>query len=144
MKTRLPKFMVPLLMALSIFTMASFLEEPWNTILFVIAIPLLQQGFKLYKDKTGATLGKLANQGISLALAIIFTVLNGGFAGLGFPALPVWANDLILFISDILKFAGALLALIAASWGSLTALYEGIWDKLFVATSLATADKLEG
>jgi hypothetical protein len=115
--------------------------EPWDTVLFLLVIPLLHQGFKLYKDKTGNTLSKEANQLISLGLAAIFGVLSGGFAGFGFPALPVWGGDIVEFIGNVVSFAGDLVVVIGLAWGSLVAWYEGVADKVFVKFNLATADK---
>lgn len=125
----------------AIFTIAAVLAEPWNTLLFLLVIPLAVQLVKLYKDKTGNTLGKPWNQLISLVLTMIFTFIAGGFAGIGIPDLPVWGGDAILFISDLFTFIGELSVLIGAAWGSMMVLYEVIWDKLFVAMNLGTEDK---
>ncbi|KKM64581.1 hypothetical protein LCGC14_1499960 [marine sediment metagenome] len=138
----LPNYVFLLLIVAAIFTIAAMLIEPWNTILFLVAIPLIQQAYKLYKDRTGRTLSKVANQTISFALALIFVIISGGFAGIIFPALPNWNNDLILFLGDALVFARAFVVLMTVAWGSLMALYEGIWDKLFVlSNTFATVDK---
>lgn len=130
------------MLGISPLIMAAFLEEPWNTLLFLVAIPLIQQGIKLFMDKSGKTIGKLGNQIISLAMTLLFTALNGEFAGITWPALPVFGDDLILFITDALEFVGLLAVLIGASWGSMMVLYEAIWDRLFVARGYATEDKL--
>ena len=138
----IPNYVVLLLVIAAVLTMAAQLAEPWNTILFLAVIPLVQQAYKLYKDKTGKTLSKVANQAISFVLALIFVIFSGGFAGIIFPALPNWNNDLILFLGDALEFARAFVVLMTVAWGSLMALYEGIWDKLFVLSDVfATADK---
>jgi hypothetical protein len=144
MKSRfvVPNYVALLLIIAAVFTIAAQLAEPWNTILFLAVIPLVQQAYKLYKDKTGKTLSKVANQAISLALALIFVIFSGGFAGIIFPALPTWNNDLIVFLGDVLVFARAFVVLMTVAWGSLMALYEGIWDKLFVFSNVfATKDK---
>jgi hypothetical protein len=130
------------LMLAAMFTVAAFLPEPWDTILFVVVIPLLQQLIKLIVDKAGEPLGKLANQIISLVLTLIFVALSGGFLGLEFPSLPAWNGDLILFLGAIATFIGDLALLIGASWGSMMALYEAIYDRLFQNFGLATADKM--
>lgn len=116
------------------------MSEAWKTILFLVAIPLVQQAIKLIVDRRGEPLGKLANQLISLALAAIFFVLSGGIAGLDFPALPVCA-DVVGCVGGVIDFLGALAAFLAVAWGSLMAIYEMIWDRLFTAVRLATADK---
>jgi hypothetical protein len=136
------KAMTLLLIGVSPLIMAAFLEEPWNTLLFLVAIPFIQQGIKLLRDKSGKTIGKLGNQAISLALTIAFVALNGEFAGITWPALPVFGDDLILFITDALRFVGELSVLIGASWGTMMVLYEAIWDRLFTAAEYATEDKL--
>jgi len=108
------------------------IAEPYNTILFLVAIPLIQQALKLIADRYGYTLNKLANQALSLVLSAIFLVISGGFAGV---ELPSWGGDLVGFIGSLIAFVGV-------AWGSLMALYELVWDRLFVAVNIATADKL--
>ena len=135
------KIMALALILTALFAMAAVLPEPWNTVLFVIAIPLLVQIIKLIKDKGGVAFSKMANQIISLVLTVIFTLLSGGFAGLPIPAWPGFGGDLILFIGDLLGYIGAWAALIGAAWGSMMVLYEAVWDKLFTAFGFATADK---
>jgi hypothetical protein len=138
----IPNYVALLLIVAAIFTIAAQLAEPWNTLLFLVVIPLVQQAYKLYKDKTGKTLSKVANQAISFVLALIFTIFSGGFAGIIFPALPVWDNDLIVFLADLIEFGREFVVLMTVAWGSLMALYEGIWDKLFVKSVVfATKDK---
>ena len=117
------------------------MNEPWNTILLLVVIPVLHQLFKLYRDKTGKTLGKLANQAVSLALAVGFALLTGGFVGLGLPALPAWGGDLVQFVNSLLVFLGDLVTVVGLAWGAVMAVYEVVWDKLFQRVSLATADK---
>lgn len=107
------------------------IAEPYNTILFLAVIPLVQQGLKLLAEKYGYTLDKLANQGLSLVLSAIFLVISGGFAGV---ELPAWEGDII-------QFAGSIIAFVGVAWSSLMALYELVWDRLFVAAKLATSDK---
>lgn len=144
MKSRfvIPNYVVLLLVVAAIFTIAAALAEPWNTLLYVIAIPIVLQAYKLYKDKTGKTLSKVANQAISFGLALIFVIFSGGFAGIIFPALPVWNNDLIVFLGDVLVFGREFVVVMTVAWGSLIALYEGIWDKLFVKSVIfTTVDK---
>lgn len=126
----------------ALFTIAAVLPEPWDTVLFLVAIPLVLQALKLYFDKTGKTLGKLANQAISLTMALVFAFLSGGFLGIEFPTLPSWGGDFALFIDAVLVFVGDLSILIGAVWGSLMVLYEAIWDRLFVKIGIATTDKL--
>ena len=107
------------------------IAEPYNTILFLVAIPLIQQGLKLVSEKYGYVLGKLANQGLSLVLSLLFLIISGGFAGV---ELPAWNNDLVSFAGEIIAFVGV-------AWASVMALYELVWDRLFVAAKFATEDK---
>lgn len=137
----LPKTTVLVLILAAMLTMAAILPEPQNTILFLVAIPLVVQLIKLYRDRTGNAIGKLGNQIISLVFTLAFTALSGGFAGLVWPALPVWSGELILFIGSMFAFVGGVASVIGASWGSMMVLYEVIWDRLFVAVGLATGDK---
>ncbi len=123
---RIPNYVILLLIVSIIFTMAALLVEPWNTLLFVVAIPILHQAYKLYKDKTGKTLGKSANQAISLVLALVFMILSGGFAGMKLPELPVLGDDPIVFGGALFDFAKLFIALATVAWGSLMALYEGV------------------
>lgn len=141
---RIPNYVILLLIVSVIWTMAAMLVEPWNTVLFAVAIPLVLQAYKLYKDKTGKTLGKGANQVISLVLALAFTILSGGFAGLKLPGLPVWGGDVAIFGAGVIEFVRAFAVLAAVAWGTLMALYEGVYDKLFVAFAgglFTTSDK---
>jgi len=125
----------------SIFTMAAFLPEPWETLLFIVAIPLLQQGLKLYFDRTGKTLGKYANQAISLVLVVVFTALGGGFVGLDWPALPAFDGDIPGVITASLEFISGLILVLGTAWGSMMLLYEAVWDRLITITGAATDDK---
>jgi len=105
--------------------------EPWNTVLFLVAIPLIQQGLKLLSAKYGVTLNKLANQALSLVLSALFLVVSGSFAGVD---LPAWDGDLV-------QFVGSLLAFVGVAWSLVMGLYELVWDRLFTKVNLATPDK---
>ena len=107
------------------------ISEPWNTILFVVAIPILYQAIKFVSDKYGVTFNKLTNQIITLVVAFVFVLLSGGFAGVDF---PVWNGDLVDFI-------GKLIFVVGTGWGALVALYELVWDRLFTAVRFVTSDK---
>lgn len=117
------------------------MSEVWKTILFVVAIPLVQQFIKLIVDRRGGEpLGKLANQAISLVLAAVFFVLSGGIAGLHLPALP-GCSDLVFCIGGYIDFASEMVVVVGLAWGGLMAIYELVWDRLFVRINLATMDK---
>jgi len=137
------KIFTLLLVLAAVFLMASVLPEPWNTVLFIVVIPLLQQAIKLYSEKTGKTIGKLGNQAISLVLALVFLFLAKGFAGIEIPSLPMWGDDIPGMVNAILAYVSEWVTLIGALWGSLMALYEVVYDRAFVAIGWATEDKYE-
>lgn len=110
------------------------MEFDLNSLLFLVLVPLLLQGIKLLRDKKGKTLGKLALQLGSLALAAAFTFLNKGFSGLAFPALPGADGDVLLFAKD-------LIAVVGLGWASMSGLYELLFDRLFTRAGYATQDK---
>jgi len=118
------------------------LSEPWNTLLFILVIPLIQQAIKIWVDHGHPPLDKLANQAIALALTLLFIIPSGGFAGIAFPALPVFVGDLILDLSAVLTFVAAIVAVVGTAFGTLMALYEVVWSRLFQIARFVTADKL--
>lgn len=113
------------------------LAEPWSTILFLIVVPLLLQGIKLYRDKVGKPLPTLAKQGISFVLAGAFVFLSGGFAGLNLPAFPAFGGDLVGFLGALIGYAAALVPVIGTAFGAIEALYAVIFKRLFPAVGLA-------
>jgi uncharacterized protein (DUF697 family) len=115
------------------------IPEPFSTILLLIVIPVLHQLYKIYKDKTGKTLSKGANQAISLVLAGGAVALSGGFAGLPWPDLPVFADDIPAFITAVADFASKVVEVMTLAWGTLYVAYEFVhkrWmDKVGFVTS---------
>jgi len=107
-------------------------EEFLMSLLFLVVVPLVQQGIKLLKDKTGVSFVKYQNQLVSLVLSAVFVFLSGGFAGL---SLPEWSGD-------ILAYAEGSVVVIGAAWTAIMATYEVVWDRLFVTLKVATRDKL--
>ena len=97
------------------------MQEPWNTLLFVILVPVIVQAIKFAFDKAGKPIPVVAVQGIALVLSGAFVFLNGGFAGL---ALPVYAGDPVAFVS-------AALTLLIAAWGPVELLYRIVLKSLF-------------
>ena len=97
------------------------LPEPWNTLAFVILVPVIVQAIKLLADKLGKPIPVLGVQIVAAILAAGFVFLNGGFAGL---SLPVYAGDPVAFVS-------ALLALLVAAWGPVELLYRVFLKALF-------------
>lgn len=100
------------------------LQEPWNTLLFVLLIPILVQAIKFAFAKAGKPISVPVVQGIAFVLSGAFVYLNGGFAGL---ELPVYAGDPVGFVS-------AVLTLLITAWGPVELLYRivlrAIFDKL--------------
>lgn len=107
------------------------MEFNWNDLWFLVVIPIVQQLIKWISDKRGYTFPKWLNQTICLVLAAGLGLLTGSFAGL---TLPIWSGDVIDFISQ-------LVVLVVAAWASVSLLYEVLWDRLFTALKVATADK---
>ena len=125
------------------------LDETLSVLLFFVAIPVVVQAIKIYKDRTGNTLSKLANQAISLFLAGGALLLGGGFAGVAIPELPVLVDgDLIASVSAVLEFLVAFVATLLVVWTIMSGLYELVYDRLLTALAsrtgigLVTADKL--
>lgn len=113
-----------------------------ETILFLIAIPVVQQAIKMYRDRNGKTLSKLANQVVALVLTAGAVALSGGFLGLSVPALPVLVDgDLMASVPAVIAFLGASVAYIGAAWAIISGLYEVVFDRLFTRIGFATADK---
>ena len=97
------------------------LGEPWSTLLFVIAVPVIVQILKMVADKLGKPLPTVVVQLIAAGLAAGFVFLNGGFAGLD---IPIYAGDPVAFV-------GAVLALLLAAWGPVELLYQVVLKSLF-------------
>ncbi len=97
------------------------MAEPFNTVLFVILIPIIVQAIKFAGEKLGKPVPVAVVQGIAAALSVAFVYLNGGFAGL---ELPVYAGDPASFVT-------ALLGLAVAAWGPVELLYRIVLKALF-------------
>ena len=101
--------------------------EPWNTLLFLVLVPLIVQGLKLLAKKLGKPIPTIAVQALAAALSGVFVYLNGGFAGLD---LPVYAGDPVSFVS-------AALTLLVTAWGPVELLYRVIFKALYEKIGLA-------
>lgn len=119
-----------------------FLAEPWDTLLFLVAIPLLIQLYKIYRDNGGSPLSKLALQVIALVLSLAFTALNGGFI-LDWPAFPIWDGQLVPFIGLVIVWAGEALAVVVVAFGTMQALYELVYKRVLETIGAAPAKKVE-
>lgn len=125
------------------------LSENIDTILFLVAIPIVQQLIKLYRDKKGKTIGKLGNQVIALVLAAGALALSGELFGIAAPVLPVMVpDDVLASVENSLEFLGEGVAFLGVLWAIIAGLYEVVYDRLFKLVSektpltLVTADKL--
>lgn len=116
--------------------------EFWNKVVFLLVIPALLQGYKIYKDRGGKPLSKLALQTISFGIAGIFTALNGGWIGLVLPSLPVFDGEIFVFVGAAIMFAGEVVAVVYVAWGSMMALYEGILKRIFETVGFAATEKV--
>src|SRR3989337_4085385 len=98
MQTKL-KIRLVVLVAMSLMLMAFrpllrwVLPEPGGTILFLVLVPLIVQGIKVYRAKTGKEPPRLAIEIVSLVLSAVFVFLAGGFAAIVIPTLPAWGGD---------------------------------------------------
>ena len=107
-------------------------EEFWMSLLYLVVIPLVQQGLKLLQDYRGKPLDKLQNQFLSAVLAVIMAFLTGEFGNL---SVPEWSGDLVSYVEG-------LLAVVGTAWAAVMLIYEVLWDRLFVTLKVATRDKL--
>jgi hypothetical protein len=115
------------------------MSEPWNTVLFLVAIPLIVQILKVIRDRRGVPLSRLAKQGLALGLSFAFTTLSGGFSVFDIPALPVWGGDIVTFVTDALGFASGLIVVAGGAWVVVTGLYETVLDRLMSGLGLSTS-----
>lgn len=110
--------------------------EPWNTLLFLVVIPLLIQLYKIYRDNGGAPLSKLALQSIALVISFVFVLLSGGFL-LPWPAFPAWGGEIVVFVGLLIVWAGEVLAVVGVAFGALQALYELVYKRIFESIGFA-------
>lgn len=118
------------------------LQEPWNTILWFLIIPILIQGYKIWKDRGGTTPSKLFLQIVTFVISGVFVYFNGGFVGLILPIFPAWGGELIVFLGGIFVFAGDLVAVIGLAFGAMMGLYEGLLKRIFEIVGFAAPDKV--
>ena len=116
--------------------------EFWNKVIFLIVIPVLLQGYKMYKDKGGKPLSKLALQGTAFVIAGVFTFLNGGWIRLVFPVLPIWTGDFVGFLGVAITYAGELVAVVGVAFGTMQALYELVLKRIFETIGFAATEKV--
>jgi len=105
------------------------IAEPWNTVLFVVLVPLIVQGLKLLGQKLGNPVPTIAVQVLAAALSGVFVYLNGGFAGI---ELPVYAGDPVSFVT-------ALIALLGSAWGPVELLYQILFKAIYEKLGISAA-----
>ena len=118
------------------------LQEPWNTILFFLIIPILIQGYKIWKDRGGKTPSKLFLQILTFVISGVFVFFNGGFVGLIWPIFPAWGGEFVVFLGSFIVFAGEFIAVIGLAFGAMMGLYEGLLKRLFEIVGFASAVKV--
>lgn len=108
------------------------LQEPWTTLLFLLVVPLIIQGIKIWREKPGKTIPAYAIQATLFGVSFVFIFFNEGVLGW---ALPVWGGeDLVGFISEWAKMISALFALTMALY---EVVYKAVMEKIKFATKAA-------
>jgi len=121
----------------------SLLDEPWNSLLFLLIIPAVIQLYKIWQSKGGKKPSKLFLQIMSFVVSGIFVCLSGGFAGLIWPVLPVMGdNDFFGFLVSLSTYVREFTMVVGLAFGAMMALYEGLLKRLFEIIGFASAEKV--
>jgi len=108
------------------------LQEPWTTLLFLALVPLLIQGYKMWREKAGKAPPAITVQGILFGVSFVFIFFNEGVLGW---SLPVWSGDnLVGFVSEWGKMVSSLFALTMALY---EVVYKAVMEKIKFATKAA-------
>lgn len=118
------------------------LDEPWNTLLIGLFIPGAIQLYKVYKDRGGKIPSKRFLQMLSLIVAGVFVYANKGFVGLPWPAFPVFADDIGVFIGAIIDFGRELTVVVGLAFGAMMGLYEFVLKRCFETVGFAAIEKV--
>lgn len=118
------------------------ISEPWASLLIIVAVPVIVQGLKIYRDKAGKEFSRPAAQAIMFVLVIPFVWLGGGFVGLAVPALPTGA-DPILLLPQALGWLQQTAIVLGMAYSATMATYETISKAVFERTKFATAANLK-
>lgn len=109
------------------------LQEPWTTLLFLLVVPLLIQGYKMWREKPGKEIPAIAIQGILFGVSFVFIFLNEGVLGW---ALPVLGDNIVSYIAEWGKMITSLFALTMALY---EVVYKAVMEKIKFATKAALA-----
>jgi len=110
---------------------SDMLQEPWTTLLFLLIVPLLIQGFKMWREKAGGDPPAIAIQGILFGVSFVFIFFNEGVLGW---ALPVLGDNLVGFVAEWAKMITSLFALTMALY---EVVYKAVMEKIKFATKAA-------
>jgi hypothetical protein len=107
------------------------LQEPWTTLLFLLLVPLLIQGFKIWAERVGKPVPPFAIQIILFGVSFIFIFFNEGVLGW---SLPVLGEDVVGYIAEWGKMISSLFALTMALY---EVVYKAVMEKIKFATKAA-------
>lgn len=126
----------PLLIAAKSFQTDLVFGEPWDTLLFMVIVPMGVQAYRYFQDKTGKEPSRLVVNAIVFVIAAAFTVLAGGFAGLELPAFPV-LSDPVVGLGAILTFLAEWSKVLLIAFGSIEAVYVLVLRRVTATIGLA-------
>ncbi len=113
------------------------ISEPWTTLLYLVAVPIIVQAVKLFMGRTGKKVADRPLQIISFLLAAAFTYASGGFAGLNLPGLPDFSGDVFAVLVGVVTFLAEVLRLIAAALGSVEIAYRLVLKRIMEGIGFA-------
>jgi len=148
MKTKLKIYLL-VLVAMSLMLMAFrplfdvVLPEPLGTILFLVLVPLIVQGIKVYRAKTGKEPPRLAIEIVSLVLSAVFVFLAGGFAAIVIPTVPTWGEDSAAYLTAMFTFLNAAAAALYLAWAAVSKLYDVLYRAVLEKAGFATLRALK-
>ena len=138
----------PLILAFAPRAQGGGIIEPWATIIFVFLVPLIVQLVKWIADKKGKEIATYIAQGISVALAFLYVLVSGGFAGLLLPIFPAWAANIWGFVVGFLTWGADWVRLLLVAAGAIEIAYrlvlKSLLERLGFATKAALAKRATG
>ena len=123
-------------------TAEPLLDEPWNSLLFLLIFPAAIQLYKIWRSKGGKVPTKRLLQIASLVVAAVFMYLNDGFASFSWPVLPIMGDDIVAFLGDIVTYVREITVVVGLAWGAMMALYEGVLKRCFEIIGFASDAKV--